>query len=189
VCLQSQSGGGVQRQPCQAVAVPADGQEPRPAPDGLHVMTAVNIQHIDTLNDAAARMTGVRVRETVPDRFIDRTDDVINVDVTTEELRNCRRTDRVHETRRRHARGVRATPTFALADARARICHRPVSDRGSGRHRTRGACQRLTQRVDEVWRKPDARARVGRATSAWLRCASASFSTHPSWPPTPRRSR
>jgi two-component system sensor histidine kinase KdpD len=34
---------------------------------GIHVMTAVNIQHFETLNDAVAKATGVRVRETVPD--------------------------------------------------------------------------------------------------------------------------
>ena len=33
---------------------------------GSHVMTAVNIQHLETLNDAVAKVTGVRVRETVP---------------------------------------------------------------------------------------------------------------------------
>jgi two-component system sensor histidine kinase KdpD len=55
---------------------------------GIHVMTAVNIQHLETLNDAVARVTGVRVRETVPDTFLDRADEVINVDVTVEELRS-----------------------------------------------------------------------------------------------------
>ena len=54
---------------------------------GIHVMTAVNIQHLETLNDAVARATGVRVRETVPDTFLDRADEVINVDVTVQELR------------------------------------------------------------------------------------------------------
>jgi two-component system sensor histidine kinase KdpD len=63
---------------------------------GIHVMTAVNIQHIETLNDAVARMTGVRVRETVPDTFLDRADEVINVDVTTEELRNRLRQGKVY---------------------------------------------------------------------------------------------
>ena len=53
---------------------------------GIHVMTAVNIQHLETLNDAVAKATGVRVRETVPDTFLDRADEVINVDVTVEEL-------------------------------------------------------------------------------------------------------
>lgn len=63
---------------------------------GIHVMTAVNIQHIETLNDVIARITGVRVRETVPDTFLDRADEVINVDVTTEELRNRLRQGKVY---------------------------------------------------------------------------------------------
>ena len=63
---------------------------------GIHVMTAVNIQHLETLNDAVARVTGVRVRETVPDTFIDRANDVINVDVTVEDLRNRLREGKVY---------------------------------------------------------------------------------------------
>ena len=47
----------------------------------------MNIQHLETLNDAVGRVTGVRVRETVPDTFLDRADEVINVDTTVEELR------------------------------------------------------------------------------------------------------
>jgi two-component system sensor histidine kinase KdpD len=54
---------------------------------GIGVMTAVNIQHLETLNDIVTRMTGVQVRETVPDTFLDRADEVINVDATVEELR------------------------------------------------------------------------------------------------------
>ena len=64
---------------------------------GINVMTAVNIQHIETLNDAVARLTGVRVRETVPDTFLDRADEVINVDVTVEELRNRLRQGKVYK--------------------------------------------------------------------------------------------
>jgi two-component system sensor histidine kinase KdpD len=63
---------------------------------GIHVMTAVNIQHLETLNDAVARVTGVRVRETVPDTFLDRADEVINVDVTVEELRSRLREGKVY---------------------------------------------------------------------------------------------
>lgn len=62
----------------------------------IHVMTAVNIQHLETLNDAVARVTGVRVRETVPDTFLDRADEVINVDVTVEELRNRLREGKIY---------------------------------------------------------------------------------------------
>lgn len=54
---------------------------------GISVMTAVNIQHLETLNDIVNRMTGVRVKETVPDTFLDRADEVVNVDATVEELR------------------------------------------------------------------------------------------------------
>jgi two-component system sensor histidine kinase KdpD len=63
---------------------------------GIHVMTAVNIQHLETLNDAVAKATGVRVRETIPDTFLDRADEVINVDVTVEELRNRLREGKVY---------------------------------------------------------------------------------------------
>ena len=55
---------------------------------GIHVLTAVNIQHLETLNDAVARVTGVQVRETVPDTFLDRSNEIVNVDITVEELRD-----------------------------------------------------------------------------------------------------
>lgn len=64
---------------------------------GIGVMTAVNIQHLETLNDAVGRMTGVRVRETVPDTFLDRADEVVNVDVTVEELRSRLRQGKIYK--------------------------------------------------------------------------------------------
>jgi two-component system sensor histidine kinase KdpD len=64
---------------------------------GIGVMTAVNIQHLETLNDAVARVTGVRVRETVPDTFLDRADEVVNVDITVEELRDRLRQGKVYK--------------------------------------------------------------------------------------------
>ena len=64
---------------------------------GINVMTAVNIQHLETLNDAVARVTGVRVRETVPDTFLDRSDEIINVDVTVEELRSRLREGKIYK--------------------------------------------------------------------------------------------
>jgi two-component system sensor histidine kinase KdpD len=63
---------------------------------GIDVLTAVNIQHLETLNDAVAKVTGVRVRETVPDTFLHRADEVINVDVTVDELRNRLRQGKVY---------------------------------------------------------------------------------------------
>src|SRR5215831_1891672 len=64
---------------------------------GMSVLTAVNIQHLETLNDAVGRVTGVRVRETVPDTFLSRADEVVNVDVTVEELRARLRQGKVYE--------------------------------------------------------------------------------------------
>ncbi len=53
---------------------------------GIDVWTAVNIQHLESLSDAVGRITGVVVRETVPDTVIDRADEVVVVDVTPDEL-------------------------------------------------------------------------------------------------------
>jgi two-component system sensor histidine kinase KdpD len=64
---------------------------------GIHVMTAVNIQHLETLNDAVARASGVRVRETIPDSFLKRADEVVNVDVTVEELRTRLRQGKIYK--------------------------------------------------------------------------------------------
>ena len=64
---------------------------------GVGVMTAVNIQHLETLNDAVSRVTGVRVRETVPDTLLDRADEVVNVDVTVEELHSRLRQGKVYK--------------------------------------------------------------------------------------------
>ena len=53
----------------------------------ISVITAVNIQHLESLNDVVSRTTGVRVRETIPDCFLKRADEVVNVDVSVDTLR------------------------------------------------------------------------------------------------------
>jgi two-component system sensor histidine kinase KdpD len=63
---------------------------------GISVITAVNIQHLESLNDAVARTTGVRVRETVPDHFLRRADEVVNVDVSVDTLRTRLRQGRIY---------------------------------------------------------------------------------------------
>ena len=54
---------------------------------GINVLAAVNIQHLETLNDAVNRSANTIVRETVPDNFFKRADEVVNIDLTVEELR------------------------------------------------------------------------------------------------------
>jgi two-component system, OmpR family, sensor histidine kinase KdpD len=63
---------------------------------GVTVITAVNIQHIESLNDAVARITGVQVRETVPDSFLKRADEVIDIDVSVETLRTRLRQGKIY---------------------------------------------------------------------------------------------
>src|SRR5262245_15199170 len=53
---------------------------------GVEVHTTVNIQHVESLNDVVAQITGVRVRETVPYAIVDRADEVVLVDLQPEEL-------------------------------------------------------------------------------------------------------
>src|ERR1700710_588741 len=53
---------------------------------GIDVYTAVNIQHIESLNDVIAQITHVRVRETVPDSVFDRADAIELVDLTPDDL-------------------------------------------------------------------------------------------------------
>src|SRR5271163_1106817 len=63
---------------------------------GINVMTAVNIQHLETLNDAVARSANTTIRETVPDSVLKRADEVVNVDVTVEELRTRMRQGKIY---------------------------------------------------------------------------------------------
>lgn len=55
--------------------------------NGISVITAVNIQHIESLNDVVRRTTSVEVRETVPDCFFKRADEIIDIDVSVDTLR------------------------------------------------------------------------------------------------------
>jgi two-component system, OmpR family, sensor histidine kinase KdpD len=53
---------------------------------GLDVWTTMNVQHLESLNDIVGGITGVRVRETVPDRVFDEADEVVVVDLPPDEL-------------------------------------------------------------------------------------------------------
>ena len=53
---------------------------------GLSVITAVNIQHIEGLNESVQEITGIEVRERVPDSVLATADEVVNIDLTADEL-------------------------------------------------------------------------------------------------------
>ncbi len=53
---------------------------------GIDVYSTINIQHLESLNDLVARITGIVVRERIPDRLLEEADEVVVIDVTPETL-------------------------------------------------------------------------------------------------------
>lgn len=53
---------------------------------GIHVLSTVNVQHLESLNDTVARLTGVRVRERIPDAALHRADELVLIDLTPADL-------------------------------------------------------------------------------------------------------
>lgn len=62
----------------------------------ISVITAVNIQHIESLNDVVQRTTNIQVRETVPDCFFKNADEVIDIDVSIDTLRTRLRQGKIY---------------------------------------------------------------------------------------------
>jgi two-component system, OmpR family, sensor histidine kinase KdpD len=54
--------------------------------NGINVISALNIQHIESLNSIVREIAGVEVKETVPDKIIELADEVVNIDLTADEL-------------------------------------------------------------------------------------------------------
>lgn len=53
---------------------------------GINVISAVNIQHIESLNEEVKNIAGIEVRERIPDSVLEQADEVVNIDLTAEEL-------------------------------------------------------------------------------------------------------
>ncbi len=64
--------------------------------EGISVMTTLNVQHLEGLGDAVERLTGMHVRETLPDTILEVADDVIFIDVTPEVLRERLRQGKIY---------------------------------------------------------------------------------------------
>ncbi|SRR5579875_971964 len=63
---------------------------------GINVITAVNVQHLESIAPIVKRITGVEVRETVPDSFLARADQIIDVDISVEALRQRLREGKIY---------------------------------------------------------------------------------------------
>ncbi len=150
---------------------------------GIDVWTTLNIQHLESLNDAVARITGVRMRETVPDALLSRAGDVVLVDLTP------RGADRAVEAgqglcagagARRHGRLLQPIEPGGAA----RAC--PAD--GGGTHR-RGRARAMREGgIQGPWRSSRALVAIdGVGNSEEVRCASASAwrnaAARPGWWP------
>ena len=65
--------------------------------EGINVVSAVNVQHLESLNDVVASTLGVTVRETVPDWVVASADQVVNLDISAEDLRQRLREGKIYK--------------------------------------------------------------------------------------------
>ncbi len=63
---------------------------------GIDVLSTLNVQHLESLNDTIAELTGTRVRETIPDAVLGRADEVVMIDLTPEALLDRLRAGKVY---------------------------------------------------------------------------------------------
>jgi len=63
---------------------------------GIHVISTLNIQHLESLYEVVEKNTGIKVRERIPDWVVTRADEVVNVDVSSSDLRERIRSGRVY---------------------------------------------------------------------------------------------
>ena len=114
---------------------------------GINVMSAVNIQHLETLNDAVNRSANTVIRETVPDSFLKRADEVVNVDVTVNELRNRLRQGKIYPAEKVEqalANFFRIGNLNLLRELALRTTAEQVSSREAAYRRTQGLEQAQT---------------------------------------------
>jgi two-component system sensor histidine kinase KdpD len=108
---------------------------------GINVMTAVNIQHLETLNDAVSRSANTTIRETVPDNFLKRADEVVNIDITVDELRTRLRQGKIYapeKVEQSLANFFRTGNLNMLRELALRTTAEQVSNRAAEYRRNRG---------------------------------------------------
>lgn len=65
---------------------------------GINVVSAVNIQHIESLNEDIKGIAGIEVKERIPDKVLEEADEVVNIDLTAEELINRLKAGKIYKT-------------------------------------------------------------------------------------------
>jgi two-component system sensor histidine kinase KdpD len=108
---------------------------------GINVMTAVNIQHLETLNDAVNRSANTIIRETIPDNFLKRANEVVNIDISVEELRSRLRQGKIYapeKVEQSLANFFRKGNLNMLRELSLRTTAEQVSNRAAEYRRTQG---------------------------------------------------
>jgi len=118
---------------------------------GIDVWTTLNVQHLDSLNEAVGGITGVRIRETVPDEVFDAADEVILVDTSADELLRRLRQGKVYMPEQaQHAAGnfFRKGNLIALRELALRRTAEHVDDDVQA--------YRLDRAITDIWRTREA---------------------------------
>ncbi|ERK11736.1 MAG: two-component system sensor histidine kinase KdpD [Pantoea sp.] len=118
---------------------------------GIDVITTVNVQHLESLNDVVGGVTGIQVRETVPDPFFDAADEVVLVDLPPDDLRQRLKEGKVYvgdRAERAIENFFRKGNLFALRE----LALRRTADRVDDQMRA----WRDQQGRDKVWHTRDA---------------------------------
>ena len=108
---------------------------------GINGFTAVNIQHLETLNDAVTRSANTIIRETIPDNFLKRANEVVNIDITVEELRSRLRQGKIYapeKVEQSLANFFRKGNLSMLRELSLRTTAEQVSSRAAEYRRTQG---------------------------------------------------
>jgi two-component system, OmpR family, sensor histidine kinase KdpD len=117
---------------------------------GIDVWTALNVQHLESLNDVVGRITGIRVRETVPDLVYERADEVSLIDLPPEELQARLKAGKVYL----GDAAERATDNFFRTGnliALRELALRRTADRVDAQMRA----YRADRAIDRVWQTRD----------------------------------
>lgn len=65
--------------------------------NGINVITAFNVQHLDSMNDRVRQISGIDVSETIPDKFLKYADEVVNIDLPAEDLVNRLKAGKIYK--------------------------------------------------------------------------------------------
>nr|WP_315398720.1 DUF4118 domain-containing protein [uncultured Duganella sp.] len=114
---------------------------------GIDVLTTVNVQHLESLNDVVGGITGIRVGETVPDTVFDQADEVVLVDITADELLARLKSGKVYQAQQ----AERASKNFFRKGnliALRELALRRTADRVEGDVRA----YRVEQSIADIWK-------------------------------------